>query len=212
MKKIICPYCDSEATLVDASVVYRRPGFGMVYVCARFPTCDSYVGVHQDTNKPKGSLANFELRDLRKQVHSVFDALWMGNPKVDRTEVYAAAAQVLGTPDFHIGDMREKDAEDFLKNSVSLLDAVSLVVQRRRLSLLADKGTENLIVVLRHLYVDSQSRATQVLSQSRYRGHTVSFNAGIAAGLVKRITKHETKKVFYVLTAAGCSAIGVSPS
>lgn len=79
MKKnqIRCPYCGATAVLRDASYIHGdRSRGGLVYVCSRYPACDSYVGVHQGTILPKGSLANRELRSKRIQAHKVFDLLW----------------------------------------------------------------------------------------------------------------------------------------
>jgi hypothetical protein len=206
--KVICPYCGSQAALKDAFAIYRRFGFGQIYQC---PTaaCDAYVGVHDDTIKPKGSLANATLRDLRKSAHAVFDPLWKGNRLVERSEVYAAAAMVLGLKEFHIGDMREEHAVSFLAKQEDLLEEIQIAIQRNRLVKISE-GSKNLLDVLRYLYVGSQHTVHHVLSRNAYRGHSCSFQAGMDAGLVRRIKTIETKKVYYALTPAGCSAIGVS--
>lgn len=76
MKKqtIRCPYCGSLAILRDASYVYgQNSSKGKVYVCSHYPACDSYVGVHQGTLLPKGSLAGPALRKKRIQAHRIFD-------------------------------------------------------------------------------------------------------------------------------------------
>ena len=59
MKTVSCPYCGSQAELKDAFAVYRRLGYGMVYICPD-ESCDAYVGVHEGTDKPKGSLGRIE--------------------------------------------------------------------------------------------------------------------------------------------------------
>ena len=44
-KPIRCPYCGSTAILKDASYVYgSKSKGGKVYVCSRYPECNSYVG------------------------------------------------------------------------------------------------------------------------------------------------------------------------
>lgn len=205
--KVLCPYCGSQAVLKDAFAIYRRFGFGQIYQC---PTaaCDAYVGVHDGTVKPKGSLANAPLRRLRKAVHAVFDPLWRDNRLVERSEVYAAAATVLGLKEFHIGDMRDESAVDFLARKEDLLAEIQISVQRNRLVKISE-GSKNLLEVLRYLYVESHHSVHHVLSHNAYRGHACSFQAGMDVGLVRRIKKAETKKVYYALTPAGCSAIGV---
>lgn len=58
-KPIRCPYCGSTAILKDASYVYgSKSKGGKVYVCSRYPECNSYVGVHPGTNIAKGTLAD----------------------------------------------------------------------------------------------------------------------------------------------------------
>ncbi len=205
--KVICPYCGSQAVLKDAAVIYRRFGLGQVYVC---PTaeCDAYVGVHEGTTKPKGSLANASLRNLRKKVHAVFDPLWRDNRYVERSEVYEAAAVVFGLNEFHVGDMRDEDAQAYLDRHEELSDEIKLTIQRNRLVKISH-ANENLLAVLRYLYVESQSSIHHVLSRNAYRGHENSFKAAIEVGLVRLIKKAETKRAYYVLTPAGCSAIGV---
>jgi hypothetical protein len=210
MKAVICPYCGSHAVLKDAFVIYRRTGFGQVYQCANAPACDAYVGVHDNTTKPKGSLANLNLRELRKKVHAVFDPLWRGNRTVERSEVYAAAAQALGLKGFHIGDMRDEQAQAFLDHSEELIENIRLAIQRNRLMQLAPKSSDNLLNVLRYLYVGSQRYTAHVLPHNAYRGHVCSFKAAMEAGLVRRIKKQETGKAYYALTPAGCSAIGIA--
>ena len=75
--KIICPYCGAAAVLRDASYVYGEGAMvDKLYVCSRYPTCDSYVGVFRNTDYPKGTLANSELRNKRIRTHRLFDEIW----------------------------------------------------------------------------------------------------------------------------------------
>lgn len=76
-KTIRCPYCGSEAVLRDSSFVYGNDNFGgHLYVCARYPMCNAYVGVHKHTLEPLGTLADGDLRHRRIEAHRVFDQLW----------------------------------------------------------------------------------------------------------------------------------------
>jgi hypothetical protein len=207
MKKVTCPYCQSAAVLKDAFVIYRKLGFGEVYHCEK--CVDVYVGVHKGTTKPKGTLANKALRELRMRVHAVFDPIWRDGNAVERCEAYAAAAQVMKVREFHIGDMGIDQAGYFLRNSDELIDAIKVTVQRNRLVQLGSPECSNLLNVLRYLYVSSQKRTCRVLPHSAYRGHVASFKAAMNVGLVRHVRKAETKKTFYALTPAGCSAIGI---
>lgn len=73
-----CPYCRAKATLHPANYVFgkdAKPG-SLLYVCDRYPACDSYVGAHQKTKLPMGSLADGDLRHKRIEAHKAFDWMW----------------------------------------------------------------------------------------------------------------------------------------
>lgn len=68
--------------LRPSSVVYQdraRPGEHL-YVCARYPQCDSYVSAHKKTLLPMGTLANASLRRKRILAHRSFNRLWEEGP------------------------------------------------------------------------------------------------------------------------------------
>lgn len=76
MSEMPCPYCGSLVIRRSNATIYgRQYGNGQVWVCSRFPFCDSYVGCHPNGD-PLGTLANAELRAVRLDAHKVFDALW----------------------------------------------------------------------------------------------------------------------------------------
>ena len=76
-KKVMCPYCGAPAILRDASYVYGENTLvDKLYVCSHYPECDSYVGVFRNTDIPKGTLADSELRNKRIRTHRAFDAIW----------------------------------------------------------------------------------------------------------------------------------------
>ena len=71
---VVCPYCGKNAKLVDSKEVYGK-SYGMIWLCK---PCDAYVGCHKNSkqHKPKGRLANKELRSWRMKAHDAFDPLW----------------------------------------------------------------------------------------------------------------------------------------
>ncbi|SHO54171.1 zinc-finger-containing protein [Anaerocolumna xylanovorans] len=88
-KAIKCPYCGAQAFLRPSSAVYginARPGESL-YVCSRYPACDSYVGAHRKSLLPMGSLANGDLRNKRIQAHKAFDRLWQ-NGIMEKWQAY----------------------------------------------------------------------------------------------------------------------------
>ena len=75
--KVTCPYCGAHAVLRDASFVYGEDTLvEKLYVCSNYPACDAYVGVFRNSDKPKGTLANSELRNKRTRAHKRFDTIW----------------------------------------------------------------------------------------------------------------------------------------
>ncbi len=75
--EVKCPYCGRMAVLRDASYVYKENALDKyLYICSGYPECDAYVGVHAGSLRPKGSLANGDLRHKRIETHRLFDAIW----------------------------------------------------------------------------------------------------------------------------------------
>ena len=125
MKKqtIRCPYCGSTAILKDASYVYgHHSSGGKVYVCSHYPACDSYVGVHQGTSLPKGSLANRTLRRKRIQAHQIFDQLWRKGI-FSREEAYRWIGDkfCLQTRQAHIGNFSDYMCDQLIQEASKVL-------------------------------------------------------------------------------------------
>ncbi|MEY8482603.1 zinc-finger-containing protein [Lachnospiraceae bacterium 48-21] len=126
MKKqtIRCPYCGSPAVLRDASYVYGPNSFGgKVYVCSHYPACDSYVGVHQGSNLPKGSLANRTLRQKRVKAHQIFDQLWKRGI-FSRQDAYRWLADkfCLEIRQAHIGKFSDYMCDQLIQESSKVLE------------------------------------------------------------------------------------------
>ena len=78
-----CQYCEGIPELVDSSVIYGK-SYGKIYLC---PLCRAYVGCHKGTDRPKGTVADRELRALRAEAHALFDPVWLNrelDPKASR--------------------------------------------------------------------------------------------------------------------------------
>lgn len=71
-----CWYCGKPAVFHKTSHFIYRADYGAVWACSDYPRCDAYVGTHPD-GLPKGILANPPLRKLKREVHALFDPLWM---------------------------------------------------------------------------------------------------------------------------------------
>ena len=101
MEPIICPYCGEEAEFISNEAIYGRAigRWPWVYWCR---ADDAYVGTHQNSRRPLGTLANAELRELRVRCHEHIDPLWRGG-RYRRTTVYRALAHVFGR-EIHIAE------------------------------------------------------------------------------------------------------------
>ena len=108
---LTCPYCTQPAILVGGREIYpHRPDLAAKNFWACAP-CKAYVGCHDagvgqgDGTKPKGTLANAETRQARKNAHAAFDPLWKGR-RMRRRDAYGWLAQELGIKyrDCHIGE------------------------------------------------------------------------------------------------------------
>lgn len=96
-------YCGRRAVLRDASYVYGSHVYNpeqKLYVCAGYPACNSYVGVHLGSLRPKGSLANGALRNKRILAHKAFDAVWQ-NGILTRKDAYRWLQDITGLDEQH---------------------------------------------------------------------------------------------------------------
>lgn len=89
----ICPYCKKETEFVDSSEVYRE-SYGMIYLCRQ---CKAWVGVHKNSDKALGRLANRALRNEKNNAHFWFDKLWKEGD-LNRSDAYAWLSEKLGIP------------------------------------------------------------------------------------------------------------------
>ena len=98
---MICPYCKKEAEWVPNENVYGKR-YGKSYMCYYCKPCDAYVGCHNNTKQPLGTMANKELRDWRIKAHAVIDPIWKSG-KQSRREVYSKLSEHFGK-EIHIGE------------------------------------------------------------------------------------------------------------
>lgn len=101
IKDVKCPYCKKEAIFCENKEIYGR-NYGKSYMCYLCKECDAYVGTHNNTRKPLGTMANSELREWRKKAHEVFDPLWKTG-KMKRSEAYMFLNNLIGK-ETHIGE------------------------------------------------------------------------------------------------------------
>lgn len=109
--KVICPYCGNDAEWVSNDEVYGKK-YGdsyMIYLCR---PCNAYVGCHENTRKPLGTMANKILRDLRQRAHAHFDPIWKSG-RMSRKKAYELLSKKLGR-EIHIGESDEETCKQII--------------------------------------------------------------------------------------------------
>ena len=93
----ICPYCGAASVPATGEDIYphRRDLFEKKFFWCE--PCDAYVGTHNRTNEPFGTLADAYLRKLRSLTHATFDRLWK-EEGYDHIEAYLMLAQGMNIP------------------------------------------------------------------------------------------------------------------
>lgn len=107
-----CPYCNQEAKYGPNEEYYGRR-FGKSYMCYYCKECDAYVGTHNNTTRPLGTMANRELRKKRMEAHALIDPLWREG-KYNRSTVYRRLSDALGR-NVHVGESNMEMCEEIIK-------------------------------------------------------------------------------------------------
>lgn len=96
---------------------------GGMLVCSHYPECDAYVRVHTGTNIPVGSMANHELRTLRRTAHHYFDQLYESG-YMSKQDAYQWLADLIMAPlsEAHIGYLGEYYCKQVIEESRKLLE------------------------------------------------------------------------------------------
>lgn len=107
-----CPYCKKEALWTSNDVVYGRK-YGKSFMCYYCRDCDAYVGCHQNSKRPLGTMANKELRQYRIKAHAVFDPLWR-EKVMSRKSAYRFLERYFGKF-IHIGESDIETCKQIIK-------------------------------------------------------------------------------------------------
>ena len=117
----LCPYCDSPTLQVTGDEIYGQGrGYGHIKMFKCPGTCDAYSGskLEYGVRVSMGSLANKQLRELRKKCHKFFDAQWKGKPneKLARRKCYVWLQNFTNLPDelAHIGMFNVEQCETLI--------------------------------------------------------------------------------------------------
>lgn len=116
-KDIVKCHCGARATLRPGTVVHGdKAKVEYLYVCSRYPLCDSYVGVHSNSLKPLGTLAGKELRGKRIEAHKVFNLLWeSGMMKKWQAYKWMEAKFGISSRQAHIAKFSERMCDELIQ-------------------------------------------------------------------------------------------------
>ena len=100
----LCPYCHGTTKKISGGEIFGHgKGFDHILMFKCSGTCDAYCGskFYQGQRVSIGSLANKELRELRKKCHLLFDAQWKGkrNEKLSKKKAYVWLQKFMNLPD-----------------------------------------------------------------------------------------------------------------
>lgn len=109
MSTIYCCGCAKKvhARLTDGREIYshRRDLWPLPFwIC---DACGNFVGCHHKTNdrtRPLGCIPTPEIRELRKEIHKVLDALWNGD-RAERRRIYGVISKRIGRQ-YHTAETR----------------------------------------------------------------------------------------------------------
>lgn len=125
-KPPVCPYCGRRSVLRPAEYVYGDHTItagSLLYVCSGYPECRAYVGVHEGTRRPKGGLADSELRNKRIRAHRALDAV-VRSGCMSKDGVYVWLSGRMGLPyeETHIGYFSDYFCEQTIEECRRVLD------------------------------------------------------------------------------------------
>ena len=115
-----CPYCDKPAMWVDNNQIYGR-NYGKSYKVWLCKSCNAYVGCHNNTKRPLGTMANEELRKMRIQAHVYIDDYWQKGLHT-RKKVYQLLKEHFGK-EIHIGSADIKLCQEICEGADHILES-----------------------------------------------------------------------------------------
>ena len=108
---VICPKCNKPAPWVENSAKYGRR-YGKSYMCYFCKPCGTYVGCHNNTRRPLGTMADAYTMKLRRNAHTLFDKLWKSG-KVSRRDCYKWLSEKMGK-ETHIGESNAEQCKKII--------------------------------------------------------------------------------------------------
>ena len=120
-----CPSCGQKLTLVTGKKLHPytiEAWKKYFWMCCE---CLMWVGCHPNSKKPLGTVADYELRQLRIECHDLIDPLWKSR-QIERRELYDKLSKFLQLPieETHIGLFDKKTCKFLLKKKNKFLQSL----------------------------------------------------------------------------------------
>lgn len=114
-KTLTCNYCNGECEWVSNKEVYGKK-YGkshMIWLCR---DCDAYVGCHNNSKNPMGTLANRKLRQLRKDAKNLFISKCLNGNRQYNYDRYCEIASLLNKKmsKTHFAMFNEEDCQKII--------------------------------------------------------------------------------------------------
>lgn len=97
---MICTFCNKPAIWTPNKAIYGK-NFGKSFMCWYCQPCNAYVGCHNNTKKPLGTMADAATRIWRTRAHDTFDPMWKCG-RISRDRAYKRLKNHFGF-EVHIG-------------------------------------------------------------------------------------------------------------
>lgn len=114
-RQIWCCQCNrsSDARLVTGADIYPYRDDLAHKLFWRCRECSLFVGCHNGTTNPLGSIPTPFLREARRDVHALIEPVWKSG-RMSRKQLYARLSKALGRT-YHTADLRTADEVEAIR-------------------------------------------------------------------------------------------------
>lgn len=116
-----CNYCNNEAEWVDNKEIYGK-SYGKSHKMWLCRSCDAYVGCHQNSKRPFGTLANRELRSKRIIAKTLFKNKYISKYGIRNSYIKLSNDLKIEEKDCHFGMFDLETCEKVIKILTILSD------------------------------------------------------------------------------------------
>jgi hypothetical protein len=121
-----CDYCGGDVTAVNNYVIYHGYNFGeypWIYYC---PNCKASIGIYDNTNIPKGTLANNETKEARSSVFEHLKIVGRAIGTEDNKEIYNELLKVceINLNETWVNVLSKKDCDEVIWGCIEIASGI----------------------------------------------------------------------------------------